>query len=97
MPGGRTWPKCGTSNPADAVLCNLCKEAFTRKPSSSLRPGPMLPFNEAAAGKVRLSRLLGAAVHAPADGAAHPTTESHGRPEKMRRALSNGGNACRAT
>lgn len=58
MAGGRTCPRCGTPNPADAAFCNLCKEAFARKASSPRRYVPMLPFNEAAAGNVRMSRLL---------------------------------------
>lgn len=58
MAGGRTCPKCGTPNPADAIYCNLCQEAFTRKESPPRRFVPMLPFNEAAAGNVRMSRLL---------------------------------------
>ncbi len=73
MEGGPTCPKCGTRNPAGAVYCNLCQEPFVHKGVSSLagagpgteasarpplRPVPMLPFNEAAASNVRMSRLL---------------------------------------
>src|SRR3990170_533069 len=55
---GRSCPKCGTQNPADAVYCNLCQEPFAHRGFSSLRPVQMLPFNEAAASNVRMSRLL---------------------------------------
>lgn len=55
---GRSCPKCGTPNPAGAAYCNLCQEPFAKKDSSSPRRVPMIPFNEAAASNVRMSRLL---------------------------------------
>lgn len=70
---GHDCPRCGTRNPSDAAYCNLCQEPFVHKGVSSFtgasqgteasaRPSPrsfaMLPFNEAAAGNVRMSRLL---------------------------------------
>jgi heat shock protein HtpX len=57
-PAGYTCPKCGTPNPAGAAYCNLCQEQFTKKGVSSPRRVPMIPFNEAAASNVRMSRLL---------------------------------------
>lgn len=73
MAGERTCPKCGTQNPIAASYCNLCQEPFLRRGVSSLaaeglaargsappasRSVPMLPFNEAAAKNVRMSRFL---------------------------------------
>lgn len=55
---GRSCPKCGTPNPAGAAYCNLCQEPFAKKGVSSPRRVPMIPFNEAAASNVRMSRFL---------------------------------------
>lgn len=70
--GERVCPRCGTANRGDAAFCNMCQEPFVHKDVSSLAGGeaghgappgrmrnvPVLPFNEAAAGNVRNSRLL---------------------------------------
>lgn len=55
---GRSCPKCGTPNPAGAAYCNLCKEPFAKKGVHFPRRVQMIPFNEAAASNVRMSRLL---------------------------------------
>ena len=55
---GRSCPKCGTPNPAGAAYCNLCQEPFAKKGVQFPRRVQMIPFNEAAASNVRMSRLL---------------------------------------